>query len=282
MEQSTVNQRLNLIVDTFEKGVKAAFARKAGISPQGAQEILAGRKGDPSFKVLVKILESYPAIDANWLVLGRGEMLRAGMTTPLESLDQKSSSDLMDESNTPLYAAFLAQQEKARKEIEELFDRANMLNVVQDVITRKAEELLEAALRENRFIKQFNEQIIRERIEDIGWLEKDAAHLQLEAEHRNSKTDMERLAEINHAIALLKNMQVKEGQMLESFNYSIGEGLDATKPFSGSLAKRLDITEDAARELVTSGAIGSLHIEGQGYTITEQAVRKYLEKQLPS
>jgi hypothetical protein len=75
----TVNERLNLIVDTFEKGVKAAFARKASISSQGAQEILAGRKGDPSFKVLAKILESYPAVDANWLVLGQGAMLRAAM-----------------------------------------------------------------------------------------------------------------------------------------------------------------------------------------------------------
>ncbi|MGI4738486.1 MAG: hypothetical protein ACRYG7_25235 [Janthinobacterium lividum] len=65
-----------MIVDIFEKGKKAAFARKAGISPQGAQEILAGRKGDPSFKVLVKILESYPSIDANWLVLGQGSMYR--------------------------------------------------------------------------------------------------------------------------------------------------------------------------------------------------------------
>jgi transcriptional regulator with XRE-family HTH domain len=76
MEQPSVNQRLNLIVDTFEKGKKAAFARKAGISPQGAQELLAGRKGDPSFKVLIKILESYPQIRTDWLVLGKGKMLR--------------------------------------------------------------------------------------------------------------------------------------------------------------------------------------------------------------
>jgi hypothetical protein len=77
MEQESVNQRLNMIVDTFERGVKAAFARKAGISTQGVQELLAGRKGAPSFKVLTKILESYPTVDANWLVLGRGPMLQA-------------------------------------------------------------------------------------------------------------------------------------------------------------------------------------------------------------
>lgn len=75
MEQVSINQRLNLIVDTFEKGKKAAFARKVGMSPQGAQELLAGRKGDPSFKVLVKILESYPQVRMEWLILGNGQML---------------------------------------------------------------------------------------------------------------------------------------------------------------------------------------------------------------
>jgi transcriptional regulator with XRE-family HTH domain len=76
MEQETVNERLNYLVNYFEFGKKAAFARKAGISPQGAQELLAGRKGDPSFKVLVKILEAYPQVYADWLVLGRGPMLQ--------------------------------------------------------------------------------------------------------------------------------------------------------------------------------------------------------------
>jgi hypothetical protein len=93
MEQSTVNQRLNLLVDTFENGVKAAFARKAGISPQGAQELLAGRKGDPSFKVLVKILESYPTVNANWLVLGIGEMLLPKPTEWVDPFAWPSPSD---------------------------------------------------------------------------------------------------------------------------------------------------------------------------------------------
>jgi hypothetical protein len=68
MEQQSVNQRLNLIVETFENGKKAAFARKAGISPQGVQELLAGRKGDPSFKVLVgngSMLKDEPIDDSS-------------------------------------------------------------------------------------------------------------------------------------------------------------------------------------------------------------------------
>lgn len=74
--QKSINQRLNFLVDTFEQGKKASFARKAGISPQAAQEILAGRRSEPSFKVLVKILENYPQVCTDWLVLGEGPMLK--------------------------------------------------------------------------------------------------------------------------------------------------------------------------------------------------------------
>jgi transcriptional regulator with XRE-family HTH domain len=74
--QQSVNDRLVIMVDYFEKGKKAAFARKADISPQAAQEILAGRRSEPSFKVLVRILQAYPQVHADWLVLGKGPMLQ--------------------------------------------------------------------------------------------------------------------------------------------------------------------------------------------------------------
>ena len=93
MEQDSVNQRLNFLVETFEKGKKASFARKIGISPQGVQELLAGRKGDPSFKVLVKILESYPQVCADWLVLGNGPMLKEKQAT--EENESIKSSDTL-------------------------------------------------------------------------------------------------------------------------------------------------------------------------------------------
>ena len=72
----SVNDRLMVLVNHFEGGKKVAFARKVGISPQAAQEILAGRRSEPSFKVLVKILNSYPQVRTEWLVLGRGSMLQ--------------------------------------------------------------------------------------------------------------------------------------------------------------------------------------------------------------
>ncbi len=96
MEQTSVNQRLNLLVDLFEKGKKAAFARKAGISPQGAQELLAGRKGDPSFKVLIKILEAYPQIRTDWLLFGKDDMLRTevGLLPTVKATEDSGDSFL--------------------------------------------------------------------------------------------------------------------------------------------------------------------------------------------
>jgi hypothetical protein len=75
-DKDSVNQRLNFIVDSFEKGIKSAFATKIGISVQGVHDLLSGRKGYPSFKVLSSILESYPMLNANWLIMGRGPMLQ--------------------------------------------------------------------------------------------------------------------------------------------------------------------------------------------------------------
>lgn len=240
MEQDSVNQRLNLIVDTFERGVKAAFARKAGISAQGVQELLAGRKGDPSFKVLVRILENYPTVDANWLVLGRGNMLR-------EEISSNSSAQVM------------------------MPQTKDIIALVRQAVVEQTEKF---QANQQVFAAQLNEQILRERVEDISGLENEAAICR----RGESKKDAVRLAEIQRAVELLKTSQVKEGEIVEAFNYTINGVVDSTKPFGGSLAKRLGITESEAREVVTSGHISSLHIEGQGYTITEKAVRRYLEK----
>ena len=73
--ENLVNQRLNVLVDTFERGIKSAFAQRIGISQQGAHDLLSGRKGAPSFKVISGVLENYPQVRAEWLILGKGKML---------------------------------------------------------------------------------------------------------------------------------------------------------------------------------------------------------------
>jgi hypothetical protein len=92
--EDSVTQRLNLLVETFEKGVKSSFANRIGISQQGAHDLLGSRKGGPSFKVLTKILENYPQIRMEWLLLGRGPMLQQEGTPTIEEAKAELAAEV--------------------------------------------------------------------------------------------------------------------------------------------------------------------------------------------
>lgn len=151
--QGSINQRLNFLVDTFEQGKKASFARKAGISPQAAQEILAGRRSEPSFKVLVKILENYPQVCTDWLVLGEGPMLK---------VDARQDPSMP---STPHEATAL--QAKAASLMQELSkeqDKCNRLREIEsslDAGILEAYNYINADRGENEWITKWLEQMTR-------------------------------------------------------------------------------------------------------------------------
>lgn len=89
-EQTTINQRLSILIDEFERGSKAIFASKIGVSAQSIHDLIGGRRGMPSFKVVSSILEQYPVIDANWLVTGQGQMLREAVPPATITLESQS------------------------------------------------------------------------------------------------------------------------------------------------------------------------------------------------
>lgn len=64
--------RINLILQTKNITAKQ-FAEEIGIQPSGMSHIMGGRN-NPSLDFVHKVLRRYPEIDANWLLLGRGEM----------------------------------------------------------------------------------------------------------------------------------------------------------------------------------------------------------------
>ena len=64
--------RINLILKA--KNITARqFAEEIGIQPSGMSHILGGRN-NPSLDFVTKVIRRYPEIDANWLLMGRGEM----------------------------------------------------------------------------------------------------------------------------------------------------------------------------------------------------------------
>ena len=70
--------RINLILQAKNITAKQ-FAEEIGIQPSGMSHILGGRN-NPSLEFVTKVMRRYPEIDINWLLLGRGAMLRSENT----------------------------------------------------------------------------------------------------------------------------------------------------------------------------------------------------------
>lgn len=75
--QSTVNERIKILIDTFDGGVSSRFAKRIGVSPSVVSAYLPDneRQGEPGFSVLQKIINAIPEIQSEWLLRGSGDML---------------------------------------------------------------------------------------------------------------------------------------------------------------------------------------------------------------
>jgi DNA-binding XRE family transcriptional regulator len=73
--ESTVNERIKILLETRANGNKSALAKKIGVSSQTIGDIVEGRKGNPSFLVIQGLISAFPEVNAGWLISGNGEML---------------------------------------------------------------------------------------------------------------------------------------------------------------------------------------------------------------
>ncbi|RZK29118.1 MAG: hypothetical protein EOO61_21135 [Hymenobacter sp.] len=138
MNKSTVNERIAIMINNFAKGNKSAFAKAVGISNQSLGEIVGARQSLPSFPALQKIISAFPQVRIEWLVMGKGEMLKAawedymwsgefqGLYVSSETLDEKAREyNEVDER--------LAEQEAAIKEIAEATAKTSSPEVVKRI-----------------------------------------------------------------------------------------------------------------------------------------------------
>jgi transcriptional regulator with XRE-family HTH domain len=72
-----INNRIKLIIKEFCKGNDSAFARAIGVTPSVIGNITGARAGSPSFEVLQKIINAFEYINIEWLLIGKGDMLRS-------------------------------------------------------------------------------------------------------------------------------------------------------------------------------------------------------------
>ncbi|ATV32510.1 XRE family transcriptional regulator [Prevotella intermedia] len=68
MEKETINDRVRYIIEK-EGHTISSFARKIDIGDQTIRSITKDRN-KPGYELIVKIIESFEWVDANWLVMG--------------------------------------------------------------------------------------------------------------------------------------------------------------------------------------------------------------------
>lgn len=83
--------RINLLLRAKNITAKQ-FAEEIGIQPSGMSHILGGRN-NPSLEFVSKVLRRYPEIDANWLLLGKGEMYASSQSLVQVPVAQSVAED---------------------------------------------------------------------------------------------------------------------------------------------------------------------------------------------
>lgn len=77
IKNGTINDRISYVIENQYKGNQKKFAETIGFAPQVVYNIVSGRKSKPSFDVLEAILSSFVDISSDWLLTGKGEMLKS-------------------------------------------------------------------------------------------------------------------------------------------------------------------------------------------------------------
>lgn len=76
IEILNINERISYIIDNQYNGNQKKFAENIGFSAQVISNIVSGRKSKPSYEVLNAIVSTNVYINSEWLLTGKGDMLK--------------------------------------------------------------------------------------------------------------------------------------------------------------------------------------------------------------
>lgn len=116
--------RLTQIRVTFCENKTRLFAQKTGINEQMLANYCSGLR-TPGKKTLEKILTAFPMINAEWLLLGKGEMLSK---QPTESWFDKRYMNEPVAVPIGMYEAVIRENERLRMENERLREKLRLLS----------------------------------------------------------------------------------------------------------------------------------------------------------
>lgn len=118
-------ERLQKIIEHENLSV-SAFARKIGAVDQTIRGIVVQKRNKPSFDMLVKILQTFDWLSAEWLIMGKGSMEK---TKPTEKTDD--SQQLIE---------FMKYLREKDEKIELLIKEMTELKAKYDIVSKKLEK----------------------------------------------------------------------------------------------------------------------------------------------
>lgn len=80
-------ERLQKIIEHEQLSIPA-FARKIGVVDQTVRGIVVQKRNKPGFDMLVKTLQTFDWLNAEWLITGKGEMEKAESVANPDDLQQ--------------------------------------------------------------------------------------------------------------------------------------------------------------------------------------------------
>lgn len=108
-----MKDRINKLLDNYSLS-SSQFAEKIGVQRSSISHIMSGRN-KPSYDFIIKILDTFKDLNAEWLLTGRGEMIKVQEKNAPDSLNQtlfdttprdtaqNSDKHLVTEENIPYY-----------------------------------------------------------------------------------------------------------------------------------------------------------------------------------
>lgn len=144
----TKSKKNSNFTSRFEEVVKYAgsaykLSKSISISETAISKI---RKGvtKPSFDMLIKILNKYPAIDINWLITGNGEMLKDDQETGIEiSSPEKKGGSAFNQDKVKIELNYCQEMVKSKEKI---------IKLLEETVTMK-DEKLKALISDNKKLK---------------------------------------------------------------------------------------------------------------------------------
>ncbi len=118
-------ERLQKIIEHENLSV-SAFARKIGVVDQTIRGIVVQKRNKLSFDMLVKILQTFDWLSAEWLIMGKGSMEK---TKPTEKTDD--SQQLIE---------FMKYLREKDEKIELLIKEMTELKAKYDIVSKKLEK----------------------------------------------------------------------------------------------------------------------------------------------